>query len=145
VYIKHIYDEFIRKNENWQFWALELPDSQKNITERILGFINFKYDRSFLNNISPERIIVKQDESYNNPDRKFKNLGNSLLFAVCKYFKKNNFDNILLSSANDPYYDHIKIPKLSYDDEFRYLDKSNIDKFIKNLEDNFDYNLQQIG
>jgi len=137
-YIRTIYDQFIRKNENFEFWALELPDSHENIIERILGFISF--DKEF-NKISPDRLIVRQDKSYKNPERNFKYLGSSLLYALCKYFKNTNFDKILLSSSNDPYYDHIKMPKLKEDDQYRFLDKLNIDRFIKNLEDSFNYNL----
>jgi len=143
-YIKHIYDQFARKKENFEFWALELPDSQKNIAERILGFVNFKGDASFFNQISPERIVVREDKSFDNPDRNFKNIGSSLLYALSKYFKTTSFNKILLDSGNDRYYDHIKMPKLPSDYEFRYVDRSNVDSFIKNLEDKFDYNLQKI-
>jgi hypothetical protein len=36
------------------------------------------------------------------------------------------------------------MPKLPFDDEFRFLDRTSVDRFIKNLEDKFDYNLQKI-
>jgi hypothetical protein len=153
-YIRLIYDQFIGtykkyalEGENWRFWALELVDSKKNITERILGFINFKceqFPKNGIKKISPERLIVREDQSYENPERKFKNLGNSILYALSKYFKENNFDKIIIESGNDPFYDHIKMPKYPLDDEFRYLDDHNINSFLKNLESNFDYNLQKI-
>ncbi|HSA07248.1 MAG TPA: hypothetical protein P5556_08710 [Candidatus Gastranaerophilales bacterium] len=148
--LKNIKDEWKQKGSEYmnslidsgeEILGLELAGKETNPIKKFLGFVSIGKDsfNIFPNFIeakymeaSPEaKASVFSKEVYNS-DRKYSGVGTELLAAVARLAKERKQEGIVLFSANDTFYDHIKMTMERYG--HRFFSGKKLDDFIKQTE-----------
>lgn len=138
IYLKQVNQRL--SSGRMQLLASMLGDPSTGAKEdRILGLVLLEKTDS--TNLFIDKIFTREDLSYSNRGRKFKNIGTSLIYGALKFFKEHNdeFHKLLLESVNDSYYDAIKMPRVPFEDEFRCLTSFDAEQFLEDINSSFHF------